>query len=207
MPAAVGTLNTVQPWALSSFYAVFQDSPTEPGPTDWVSGSEMRYHYGGTKEAPAGVMRYPMLPAVQPNGTNDERRALQAQLDPLHPTVDPKDPQQLAEAPRTSVLFYPGTGRNAELPHWAAWTDGAARFAILDTERGGGLRMAEGSETAADIASSILADSSYQSVRRRCQALAAIYDWAPLSFSVHDYAEIGRGLCHAHPIRDLLDSF
>ncbi|MCH7868927.1 MAG: carboxylesterase family protein [Myxococcales bacterium] len=106
-----------------------------------------------------------------------------------------------------ATLGHPGKGRNAELPHWAAWTDGAARFAILDTERGGGLRMTEGSETALDIASSIIADSSYRTLRRRCMALAAIHDWAPLSFSVEEYATIGRGLCHAHPIQELLDSF
>jgi para-nitrobenzyl esterase len=102
---------------------------------------------------------------------------------------------------------HPGKGRKSELPHWAAWTEGAARFAILDTERGGGIRMAEGSETALDIAASVMADASYQNLRRRCTALAAIHDWAPQSFSVDDYAQIGRGLCHAYPIRELLDAF
>jgi para-nitrobenzyl esterase len=102
---------------------------------------------------------------------------------------------------------HPGKGRSAELPAWSAWTDGAARFAVLDTESGGGIRMSEGSETASDIARSILADSSYLNLRRRCLALAAIYDWAPLSFSTDDYAQIGRGLCHAHPIQELLDSW
>ena len=101
---------------------------------------------------------------------------------------------------------HPGKGSKSELPHWAAWTPGAARFAILDTELGGGIRMTEGSETAFDIATSVMADASYRNLRRRCTALAAIHDWAPLSFSVDDYAQIGRGLCHAYPIRELLDS-
>ncbi len=100
-----------------------------------------------------------------------------------------------------------GRGHDGGLPLWAAWTEGAPRFAILDTQQDGGLRMAQGSETAGDIAESILADSSYETLRRRCTALAAIYDWAPLAFSTRDYTEIGRGLCHEFPLRDLLDSF
>ncbi|MBW2292426.1 MAG: carboxylesterase family protein [Deltaproteobacteria bacterium] len=102
---------------------------------------------------------------------------------------------------------HPGRGRDGSFPHWAAWTEGAARFAILDTEAGGGLRMTEGSETADEIAASIVADSSYESLRRRCMALASIYDWAPLAFTVEDYSEVGRGLCHEFPIDQLLESF
>jgi para-nitrobenzyl esterase len=102
---------------------------------------------------------------------------------------------------------HPGKGRDGSLPHWAAWTEGASRFAILDTEAGGGLRMTEGSETADDIAASIVADSSYESPMRRCMALAAIYDWAPQSFTARDYSEFGRGLCHEYPIDEMLESF
>lgn len=102
---------------------------------------------------------------------------------------------------------HPGKGRDGQLPHWAAWTEGAARFAILDTQEGGGIRMTEGSETAEEIAASIVADSSYQSLQRRCMALASIYDWAPLAFTARDYAEVGRGLCHEFPLHELLESF
>ncbi len=101
---------------------------------------------------------------------------------------------------------HPGKGRDGDLPHWAAWTEGAARFNILDTDRDGGMRMTEGSETADDIAASILADASYETVRNRCRALAAIHDWAPLAFTERDYTEAGRGFCHAHPMRELLES-
>jgi len=101
---------------------------------------------------------------------------------------------------------HPARGRDGNLPLWSAWTEGAHRFNILDTKESGGMRMAEGSETAQDIAASILEDTSYQSVRYRCRALAAIHDWAPSAFTPTDYAEAGRGFCHAYPLHDLLES-
>jgi para-nitrobenzyl esterase len=101
---------------------------------------------------------------------------------------------------------HPGKGRDGRLPHWAAWTEGASRFAILDTEHEGGLAMSEGHETAQGIAAGILVDTSYSNTQRRCRALAAIYDWAPLAFTVEDYAQAGRGVCREYPIREILES-
>jgi para-nitrobenzyl esterase len=118
------------------------------------------------------------------------------------------------EALSTAMMSYwaefaasgrPGKGRDRRLPHWQAWTDGAPRFAILDTTAGGGLRMTEGRDTANDIVETILADTSYETLRRRCTALASIYNWAPLAFSVDDYHAVGNGLCREFAIRDLVD--
>ena len=101
---------------------------------------------------------------------------------------------------------HPGKGRDGRLPHWAAWTEGASRFAILDTEHEGGLIMSEGHETAQGIADGILVDTTYSNTQRRCRALAAIYDWAPLAFTVEDYAQAGRGVCREYPIQEILES-
>lgn len=100
----------------------------------------------------------------------------------------------------------PGTGQGGELPEWSHWDGGQPRFAIFDTPAGGGIRMSQGSETAAGIAASILEDASYQSLKRRCQALASIYNWAPLAFSVDDFASVGEGLCRDFAIHDLVDA-
>lgn len=102
---------------------------------------------------------------------------------------------------------HPGKGRDGKLPHWAAWTAGASNFALLDTVHDGGLAMTEGHETPQGIASSILADPSYANTKRRCRALAAIFDWAPLAFTVDDYARAGRGVCHEYPIHEILEAF
>lgn len=102
---------------------------------------------------------------------------------------------------------HPGKGRGGNFPHWAAWTEGASRFALLDAEHEGGLKMVEGHETVKQIETSILADTTYANLERRCRALAAIYEWAPQSFTADDYSQAGRGLCHPHPIRDILETF
>ncbi len=95
----------------------------------------------------------------------------------------------------------PGRGTRGRLPEWLPWMVEAERFVVLDTEAGGGLRMASGSESAREIARSILSDPGYSNRRERCRALAAIHDWAPLSFSAQDYAEMGEGHCHDFPLR------
>jgi hypothetical protein len=86
-----------------------------------------------------------------------------------------------------------------------AWKHGSSRFAVLDTPAGGGVRMSKGRDTTDAIVSTILADESYQSLRRRCTALAAIYNWAPLAFSVDDFREVGGGLCRSFAIQDLIE--
>ena len=99
----------------------------------------------------------------------------------------------------------PGKGRSGELPEWTPWQPTAPQFAVLDTQEGGGIRMSQGSDTTDAIVASILSDASYQSLRRRCTALASIYSWAPQAFSVDDFAEAGGGLCRSFSIQELID--
>lgn len=99
----------------------------------------------------------------------------------------------------------PGMGRAGQLPRWSAWKHGSSRFAVLDTPADGGVRMSEGRDTTDAIVSTILADASYQSLRRRCTALASIYNWAPLAFSVDDFREAGGGICRSFAIQDLVE--
>jgi hypothetical protein len=66
--------------------------------------------------------------------------------------------------------------------------------------------MMEGRDSADAIVSSILADTSYQTLRRRCSALASIYNWAPQAFTVADYMATADGLCREFEIDDLVDT-
>lgn len=99
----------------------------------------------------------------------------------------------------------PGRGRDASRPDWPHWRPDAPRFLVFDTPDGGGIRMAAGRESAAEIAASILEDPTYTSLRRRCTALASIHNWAPQAFSVQDYQNEGGGLCRSFPLRELVD--
>ena len=99
----------------------------------------------------------------------------------------------------------PGEGRRGELPKWSAWKRGASRFAVLDSPDDGGIRMSQGRDSTEAIVSTILADASYESLRRRCSALAWIHNWAPLAFSVEDFSEVGDGLCRSFVIHELIE--
>ncbi len=99
----------------------------------------------------------------------------------------------------------PGTGHDGKQPEWLAWQHGSSRFAVLDTPGDGGVRMSAGRDSTDAIVSTILADESYQSLRRRCTALAAINNWAPLAFTAEDFREAGGGLCRSFELRKLVD--
>ncbi len=98
----------------------------------------------------------------------------------------------------------PGTGGDGRLPNWSAWTLEAPRFMVLDTAEGGGLRITEGRDSVDAIVATILADSSYETLRRPCAAFASIYNWAPSVFSINDYEAVGDGLCSEFEIRDMV---
>ena len=100
----------------------------------------------------------------------------------------------------------PGRGRDTHRPDWPDWCPDARRFLVFDTPAGGGIRVAAGRENAAEIATGILEDPSYASLRRRCTALASIHNWAPEAFSIQDYQTEGGGLCSSFPLRELVDS-
>jgi para-nitrobenzyl esterase len=71
----------------------------------------------------------------------------------------------------------PGRGREGTLPRWTAWQDDGAKYAVLDTPAGGGVRMASESERLTDIAAAILADPSFRDEAERCRALARLGEW------------------------------
>jgi para-nitrobenzyl esterase len=89
----------------------------------------------------------------------------------------------------------PGRGRAGTLPRWTAWQDDGAKYAVLDTPAGGGVRMARESERLADIATAILADPSFRDEAERCRALAHLGEWTMDQPPHEDYAAAANGAC------------
>jgi para-nitrobenzyl esterase len=90
----------------------------------------------------------------------------------------------------------PGQGRANELPEWPAWdasTPTAPRYAVLDTPKGGGIRMASETWTMARVLAEVLEDPRLARARDRCGVLHALARWDDLSRD--EYAAAGGGVC------------
>jgi para-nitrobenzyl esterase len=69
----------------------------------------------------------------------------------------------------------PERGRQGKLPAWQPWDDG--RFMILDSERGGGVRMASGVETRERVLADVSADPRLPTPLQRCRLIRALAEW------------------------------
>src|SRR5262249_43304036 len=70
----------------------------------------------------------------------------------------------------------PGRGRTGDLPQWTAWDSSAAaadKYIVLDTEAGGGIRMASQTESSSAIVAELARDESYD----RDARCALFDDW------------------------------
>lgn len=89
----------------------------------------------------------------------------------------------------------PGRGRGGDQPEWTAWEpgEGAPKYAVLDTPRGGGIRMASETWTVPRVVASVLADPRLDAARDRCGVLRVLTldDYV----ARNDYASLGGGLC------------
>lgn len=95
----------------------------------------------------------------------------------------------------------PGTGREGELPAWTPWNDSspdADRYVLLDTEDGGGIRMASAPVTMEAVVESVAGDPRLADARERCHVYREVADWGwSRGFGPEDYAEIDE--CRALP--------
>jgi para-nitrobenzyl esterase len=98
----------------------------------------------------------------------------------------------------------PGRGRDGTLPRWPAWHDDGEKYAVLDTPAAGGMRMASESEGFDDLAAAILADTSFESERERCLALASLTTWTSERFGDAQYRAAGGGRCAPFQPEELL---
>jgi len=72
----------------------------------------------------------------------------------------------------------PGRGRDGSLPRWEPWREDGAKYLVLDTPEGGGVRMTAETERLEDVAAAIAGDPSYADDAARCGALARLDTWA-----------------------------
>jgi para-nitrobenzyl esterase len=72
----------------------------------------------------------------------------------------------------------PGRGRIGDLPAWTAWDPaGAAKYAVLDTPEGGGVRMEGTTFTVAGIVAELQADPRLAADGERCALIVALANW------------------------------
>jgi len=95
----------------------------------------------------------------------------------------------------------PGTGRSGELPEWKPWDPRpqAEKFAVLDTEADGGVRMAsDGPLTPEGVLAEVDRDPRLADLRRRC---TVYYQLARHSrgFGLDEYPTAGSEGCAAYP--------
>jgi para-nitrobenzyl esterase len=97
----------------------------------------------------------------------------------------------------------PGRGLKETLPTWTAWDDStatAAKFIVLDTPKGGGIRMASEIETPEKVVAAVDSDPRLATPAERCEVLRVLASWTR-GFTKEQYASHEE--CSAYPF----DSF
>jgi para-nitrobenzyl esterase len=86
----------------------------------------------------------------------------------------------------------PGRGRSGDLPRWEPWSATSpegARFVVLDTAEGGGIRMSRETQSVEGLIARIEADPGFEDARERCTLLASLVERTP-QFTRERYARI-----------------
>ncbi len=89
----------------------------------------------------------------------------------------------------------PGRGARGEQPAWTAWDDAGAKYAVLDTPEGGGIRMSAETESLDELVAAIAGDTSYADATQRCAQLAGVQRNAPAALPPARFAELAGGAC------------
>jgi para-nitrobenzyl esterase len=92
----------------------------------------------------------------------------------------------------------PGRG-GRDLPRWTAWSSEPAgeKFAVLDTQAGGGIRMSSAAVTRAGLIDAIASDARFRDQQERCALLANMVRFENLT--PEEYGSRG---CADHPLPD-----
>jgi para-nitrobenzyl esterase len=82
----------------------------------------------------------------------------------------------------------PAEGRRGELPRWTTWDNrpGAHKYALLDTDAGGGVRMGSEAVTVAEVLGRVEEDPRLAAPRARCWVYHELAQWSR-GFSREDY--------------------
>jgi para-nitrobenzyl esterase len=94
----------------------------------------------------------------------------------------------------------PGRGRDGTLPEWTAWDDapGAAKFIVLDTTAGGGLRMSPDALTKEAVLAAVDSDPRLSTQRDKCAIYRNFATWSS-ALSKQQYASAGSQGCADYP--------
>jgi para-nitrobenzyl esterase len=92
----------------------------------------------------------------------------------------------------------PGGGGDSGLPRWEPWTEEEPRKMLLDSPRGGGVRMSGENVFSEDLKQRLRADPAIGSDRERCQLYAQLFRYALSSdfWDDDEYATLG---CTEYP--------
>jgi len=95
----------------------------------------------------------------------------------------------------------PAQGRDGSLPAWTAWSlqPGAAKFMVLDTPDGGGLRMSDATVTREAVLAQLGADPALSAPHDRCLVLRNLAKFSR-GYTVAEYAADPG--CGAYPYAD-----
>jgi para-nitrobenzyl esterase len=96
----------------------------------------------------------------------------------------------------------PGRGRDGKEPRWAPWDDskpGAAKYLILDSEEGGGLRMSSETVTQEEVIERVANDPRFESWRERCEVYQGFVAWSE-GMDEERYQSVGEGACRPYPL-------
>ena len=83
----------------------------------------------------------------------------------------------------------PGNGRSGVLPQWRPWSNAGANLMLLDTARGGGLRMVNEPMTVAMLKERIAQDPNIPELRSRCALHVQLFLLANAGDDVWDEAD------------------
>jgi para-nitrobenzyl esterase len=95
----------------------------------------------------------------------------------------------------------PGRGRDGKLPEWAPWDDSAPaapKYLVLDTDAGGGIRMASETVTREQLLAAVDADPRLTEPRDRCDVYWQLATWGRM-IAAKDYPTIGANGCREFP--------
>ena len=97
----------------------------------------------------------------------------------------------------------PGSGQQGDLPRWPAWTSAREgpkpRYMVFDSERDAGLHTSDETLTSEGVIRSVATDPRIRSDAERCEIYASFVQWSA-EMTPEEYANVGGGMCQAHPL-------
>ncbi len=111
--------------------------------------------------------------------------------------------EELSEAMRAYWAEFARNGApdrgGKNLPEWPAWA--GRQTMLLDTSAGGGIRVAELTETREDILADIERDPRLPERKQRCAVYHDLVRWSR-GFNEQDYWHVAGGACAAYPLAE-----